>query len=165
MWVSLSSNPSLFEFKFTIIRTQMSARVCSQQLQGLTLCLRGDSECVRTLQARGKSLFLEGSGRFACGKLIVSKTRVRSRSTRSPLWCAEYTDSRDPPHDVRSCELDLVTVGGEDTDPSSEHVPQSIDAEDCNNEAYSCEWEHRSSRRWPIDWLLEQPGSRPSSSF
>lgn len=115
----------------------MSARVCSQQLQGLTLCLRGESECVRTLQARGKSLFLEGSGRFACGKLIVSKTRVRSRSTRSPLWCAEYTDSRDPPHDVRSCELDLVSVGGEDTDPSSEHVPQSIDAEECNNEHIS----------------------------
>ncbi|KAG0564891.1 hypothetical protein KC19_8G148200 [Ceratodon purpureus] len=88
----------------------MSARVCTQQLQGLALCPpRG----VRALQAPGGRLFLQQARRFSCGRLTVSpKTRFRLRNTRSLKCNAEYTSSQDRPldEDVRNEGLDLGLI-------------------------------------------------------
>lgn len=48
--------------------------------------------------------------------------RVRLCSMWFFLWCVEYIDLWDFFYDVWSCELDLVLVGGEDIDLSSEYV-------------------------------------------
>ena len=97
----------------------MSARVCSRHWQGLALSpSRGDAT---TLQAPGRSLFLQQATRFPCGRLTATRTRFRLHNTRSLKWWAEYTCSQDPhqDEDVRSNGLDLGLV--QDKDLSSKN--------------------------------------------